>query len=229
MLTNGKKECPFTDEIVSYIYGEIDDVERGDFETHLADCTICTDDFAAISNARFSMFEWRKLEFDSLATPKIVIPELAKPVVAAHSESGWFATLVGLLSTARSPMIVAAGLLIFIGAGFVAITFLRSGEPHIAANTIDEPTLSNAEIAIERPIVDVVFPVTNDGDSSTTKPTHISTPQKFTPARKTIRAVNGGTRRNQMPLTAKKPALNDFKEEPDKSLRLTDLFDEIGG
>src|SRR5881275_1304390 len=74
MLKNGKNECPLNHEIVSYIYGELGGGIELEFETNLADCIACTDEFAAVSNARFSVYEWQKEEFAHLPTPAIVIP-----------------------------------------------------------------------------------------------------------------------------------------------------------
>jgi len=229
---NGKKECPFTDEIVSYMYSEIDGTKRSDFETHLAECTTCTDDFAVISNARFSVFEWRKEEFDQLATPKIVIPELAKSPTTADNESGWFAGLAALLSFARSPMAVAAALLLCLGVGFIALTYFRSSESLIAK--IDVPAVKNNEVENKNPGIDPISATKNPTDQPI-EPTRNSTPRKSTPANKTVpaseakRAVNNDAKRTRMAQADQKPALNDFKEEADISLRLTDLFDEIGG
>lgn len=229
MLTNSKKECPFTDEIVSYIYGEIDGVERGSFETHIADCVTCTDDFAAISNARFSVFEWRKEEFDQLATPSFVIPELAKPALV--SESGWFAGLAALLSFARSPMAVSAALLVCLGVGLITLAYFRSSESLIATDTdVKVPAMEETE---EKPVADppdLIAPP--DG---VIKPTTVSGPKKQTPSYKPVRtaevkpAVNNAPRRLSSPQIAKKPVLNDFIEETDTSLRLSDLLDEVGG
>lgn len=229
MLTNDKKECPFTDEIVSYMYGEIDGVEREVFETHLADCSTCTDDFAAISNSRFSVFEWRKEEFDQLTTPSFVIPELAKSKLATHSEAGWFAGLRALLSFARSPIAVAAALLVCLGVGLVMLAYFRSSESLIA-DKIDVSFVKNTEPENRnRDIVDAKPPTNQPNE-----PTRISTSKKSNSVYKTVpateikRFVNNSPKRNLSP-QAKKPVLNDFNEETDKSLRLSDLFDEVGG
>jgi hypothetical protein len=234
MSINGHKTCEFTDEIVAYLYNEIGDGERAKFETHIASCGTCTDEFAAVSNARFSVFEWRKEQFDSLATPHIVIPELAKQTKADISESGWLAALAGLLSFARSPMAVATALLVCIGVGFIVLTYFRSSESLIASNKIDVPVVKNTELENAKPVIDPIVETETPTDQPI-EPTRISTPQKSTPAYKTVpateakRAVNNDVKRTRMTQTAQKPALNDFREEADNSLRLTDLFDEIGG
>lgn len=207
------------------MYGEIDGVEREGFEMHLAECTTCTDDFAAISNARFSVFEWRKEEFDQLTTPSFIIPELAKPVVEDVSESGWFGALAGLVSFARSPLAVAATLLVFLGVGFITLSYFRSNEEMIATNTEVKlpPTNEDAGKKVIDSLTevippDVVVPIKKQAPSY--KPIRTS---------EVKRAVNYTSRRLSSPQTARKPVLNDFKDETDNSLRLADLFDEVGG
>lgn len=226
MISKGHKICPLTDKIVAYIYGEIDGGECSSFESHLADCVTCTDDFAAISNARFSVFEWRKEEFDQLATPSFVIPELAKSTTAANTESGWFAGLAALLSFARSPLAVAATLLLFMGVGLIAFTYFIRSEELIATNT-EVKLPSTNEDAVKKQVIDSLTEVI---------PPDVVVPiRKQAPSYKPIRtaeikrAVNNTPRRLSSPQTARKPVLNDFNDETDESLRLADLFDEVGG
>lgn len=233
MFTHDKKECPFTDEIVSYIYGEIDGAECAKFETHLADCTTCTDDFAAIANARFSVFEWRKEEFDALATPHIVIPELAKPTIASGVESGWFGSLVGLLTFARSPLAVAASILLCLGIGFIAVSYFGNTESSMVSNEsgvpavkIAEPEYVQAETVVgEDPDPSVDQPIRPTLVRSQRKPANL---YRAVPADVRQKTSNRGNE-NRSPRIAKKPVLNDFNDDSDDSLRLSALLDEVGG
>lgn len=226
---NGKRECPLTDEIVSYIYGEIDGVERNGFETHLADCVVCTDDFAAISNARFSVFEWRKEEFDKLATPSIVIPELAKSAVVINEDASWFGALAGVMSFARSPLAAAALLLGVLGVGFIALAYLSDSEALMASNAVvRSPVVENSDSEDKRFVIDtpspvqLVEPATNPG---------LSKPRRSYEAvpAATRGVVQNKLKQGELPRIAKKPVLNDFQDDADDSLRLTKLLDEIGG
>lgn len=222
--------CEFESEIVPYLYNELAIVEREKFEVHLADCMACTDEFAATSNARYSVFEWRKEEFDALPTPKIVIPELAKAKAATATEFGWFAGLATVFSFARSPLTVVAALLICLGAGFVAITLLRTGDDQIVVANVDAPKNTKSEIATKNTDSDELTAPTDDPEREKvrieqTTPNRGKTTQTYrvVPANVKSKPVN---RRN---VVAQKPVLNDLNEEADESLRLADLFDEVGG
>jgi anti-sigma factor RsiW len=61
-------------ELVTYIYGEMDDRARASFESHLAGCDDCAAELASVSDARLGVIEWRRNDFDHLSTPAIILP-----------------------------------------------------------------------------------------------------------------------------------------------------------
>jgi Putative zinc-finger len=71
---NYNSTCKFAEDVVAYLYGEIETSEKLRFEKHLADCQSCADELAGFSLARSSILEWRNQEFTPLATPVIEIP-----------------------------------------------------------------------------------------------------------------------------------------------------------
>lgn len=82
--------CGFSDEIVSYVYNEIDDSEKALLEKHLADCRMCFDEVNAFSSISFSMQEWKDEEFSRLASPQIEIPYQLEKVVKTEDVSKSF-------------------------------------------------------------------------------------------------------------------------------------------
>jgi hypothetical protein len=229
MLTNSKKECPFTDEIVSYMYGELGASESGIFEMHLADCATCTDDFAAISDSRFSVFEWRKEEFDRLKTPVIVIPELSPAASVNDREIGWFGALAGLLSMARSPLALAAVLLSALGVGFVGLSYFSESNQMVASNRdLSVPVVKfeqpdGKQLVMDAPVPDQIIAPAADVTSNKRRLSSYGLPA----GSKTV--VRNKLKRAESPRIAKKPVLNDFEDDTDDSLRLTALLDVIGG
>lgn len=235
MLDNcNKNGCKFTDEIVSYMYDEIGEPERSKFEQHLMDCTVCTDEFAGISNARFSMYEWRKEEFAHLPTPNIVIPYHEKVEAI-----GFFAGLRDLLTLSGWPAAatVAAGLIVSIGLGFAAVNYLGGGL-EMASNTstnIAVPPVVSPDNKVQAP-----DPVSNENENVVVgnnvdrqaRPLRASSSAHRPRIERALTTVsqrpNSKVVRNPSATTAKAPALTNYDDNDDKSLRLSDLFDEGG-
>ncbi len=238
MEKNGNRRgCGFDELIVSYIYDEVTTGERRQLEGHLVECSACTDEFASISNARFSVFEWHKEDFSELPTPEIVIPYPARH--SADQETGIIAGIRALLGGFAMPVAVAAGLLLTVGLAFVAFTISGSSDDHLAANFENEivkPVAVPEKPAVEHvptvpPTVPAPRPVevvkdVADGLKETRTVKAVEAKRQ-----KPSRQLNAQTAErvpgNQQPRKA--PALSNFDEDDDRSLRLTDLFaDEIG-
>lgn len=227
MLSSIKENCPFEDAIISYMYDEMDGAERGKFETHLADCSVCTDEFAMISGARFEVFDWRKEEFSQLPTPNIVIPYEPKRGKNA---------LVGLLAGFRGwlqplPLAAAAGFVLVLGIGFMMMRSNVSTAPQIAANRsgVREPVLAmDAQPAagseIKQPVVSAAAPKTTVIEA---QPVKAVTRRQTSNAKQTMaRTVR---KRSTSPASANAPVLSNYEAEDDTSLRLADLFANMDG
>ncbi|HVF46327.1 MAG TPA: hypothetical protein VNA17_02050 [Pyrinomonadaceae bacterium] len=238
MLNTGNKlDCGPADEIVSYIYGEGDQRWRTRFEEHLSNCTSCTDEFACIADARFSVFEWHKEEFVPLLTPAIVIPYVAAQL-SSPVDTSFFAGLRSIftiprLATGLAAVLVTAGLGLF-GSNYMGDTQMAVVGPE--QNTVRPPAPTAAATLTDE----------ERSAASDEAERKIDTPRKQ-PETKTRRGrTNAQDRDIGKPLTAnikrsadrdanpnsaqrrKAPVLNNFDESDDRSLRLTDLFDDGG-
>ena len=241
MVNNGNnKNCGFDDAMISYIYDEITTAERRTFETHLVNCSACTEEFAEISGARFSVFEWQKEAFAELPTPEIVIP-YAKPRSVETQEAGFFAGLRGLFGGFGMPVAVGAAVLICLGIGFAALTLMR-GDDQIAANVVVEQPKLPQNNAAEKPLVNKEPTSVGTGETVKANDNEETTPslrevkpvkavaesKRPRPVKQFTAEASGRISRPQPP-TRKAPALSNFDEASDRSFRLTDLFDdEIG-
>jgi hypothetical protein len=232
MLSNSNKECGFEHEIVSYMYDELGAAERTQFETHLMDCTSCTDEFAAVSFSRFSVFEWHKEEFAHLATPEIVIPY--EPRKVAVESGGWFAGFSEIFAFARSPLAIGTAFAVLLGIGFVGFTLVGTGGNELASNIVVPPVV--IEQKIESPMV-VGLPVSVVGEdpiaTDEVRPVIAGSRQvrpkvarQISPSRRVVedRSVPNPTRQARRTLV-----LSDLGDDDEDSLRLSDMFDEIGG
>jgi len=220
-----KHACPFTDEIVSYMYGEIGGTAELQFEAHLAACMVCTDEFAEASNARFSVYEWKKEIFDPLPTPRITVPygeNRAPSVISAAVEA--IRTWADGLSV---PLAVAAALAVFIGAGVVLYSYVGNRERQFAAS----PAVPDVQVP-QAPIPEAPTVTAADTPSAPLPTAPSSRPWRAT--RYVPKNVSRPVRtyaidRGPAPQNKKAPVLTAYQETEDNSLRLADLFDEAGG
>ena len=222
MVNSANKECGFEHEIVSYMYDELGAADRTQFETHLVDCTSCTDEFAAVSLSRFSVFEWQKEEFAHLATPDIVIPYEAGTV--AVESGGWFAGFAEIFAFARSPLVVGAAFAVVLGIGFIGFNLVGTGGNEIASNIVPPVVTEQKPVAIvdEDPIApDEIRPVTTESRDIRPK-----VARQASPSRRVVenRSVPNPTRQAR-----RAPVLGDLADDDEDSLRLSDMLDGIGG
>lgn len=232
MVNIANKECGFEHEIVSYMYDELGAAERTQFETHLMDCGACTDEFAEVSLSRFSVFEWQKEEFDHLATPEIVIPYESQQI--AVESGGWFAGFSDIFAFARSPLAVGTAFAVLLGIGFVGFNLVGTGGNDIASNIAVPPVV--IEQKIESPKVTVLPVAIVDEDptaSNDVRPvTAASRDIRPKVARQTSasrRLVEDRSVPNATRQARRAPVLSDLGDDDEDSLRLSDMFDEIGG
>jgi hypothetical protein len=244
MVNNEKKDCPFEDEIVSYIYDEINGSKRLNFEDHLSRCSVCTDDFAAVSEARLSMFEWHRDAFADLPTPEIVIPY--EPGSTAHSmvSSVWFGELRRFLSFTSFPATAAALVILTLGVGFAVLRYFvhtdgrvtagaKVGTPRPAVNVPVDPPVSDSkpgEVA-EKSVQDVRAIKTGrpEGVRNAVRPVRAAV-RRPTIAERGLLAVDPGVKKAavKMPLNSA-PVLSNYDDNSDNSLRLADLFADVDG
>ncbi|MEO8649474.1 MAG: hypothetical protein ABI539_09940 [Acidobacteriota bacterium] len=235
-------KCGRSAEMLEYMYGEMAERDRPIFETHLESCEMCVEEFAHLSEARYSVYEWRKLDFAPLETPRFVIP--------AHEASpDVFGMVVGKIRTAFSASpswaIPAAGFALVMAVfGVGLFTSLSRGGGELAvkdpvgtANRIPERATGSAspDVArttgetsvIEEKDTEIELPDVSDQRS---RPVRIAVtgPErnaqrgvKSAPHTQPARAVKVRTQ------TASVPRLNEFSDDEDTSIRLADMFDDV--
>ncbi len=223
--------CKLSTEIVPYLYGELSASASSTFESHLLDCSGCTDEFAAIAGARYEVYEWNQLEFVPMPTPRMEIPyDTANP----HTES-WldrFRSVVG--RSWALPGVAFAGLALV--AAFAGM-FAFSSDTN---DTASVPSNSNLRAADNRPTVreSVKQPVVTDQVvrqelPEVHQPARMSTVKRVdakrgTSTERTISPQTMGTRtKSTQDQPRRVPTLNEYFEDEDTSLRLAELFDDI--
>ena len=236
--------CEHGSEIVEYIYGEMAAARSMNFESHLAGCSACVEEFAAISESRFDVYEWRKLEFTPLETPAFVIPFV--PAASSASNTSWYRRIseafslppgLAAATTGFGSVAVIAGLAFFMMGGGPDLREIVDTEKRIVPSS----NLQQAEVMNGRAAVAEIPGTSGESMPKQAKPE--SSAERSSPV--PIRASTAGSRKtpvrrsDESPAQAVKtktpakrntrplPRLNDFDEDTDDSLRLAQLFEDI--
>jgi len=251
MLNNNHKnlDCTFAESLVSYLYDEIGSAEKYAFEAHLENCAPCIEELKEFGFARTAIHEWRTADFDCLPTPIFEIPtQTTKSVRETQKSPTWFDGWKQIISF--KPAMAMAALVILIALFSIAafVFNFKTDEP-LAENhkekelikvavspTVEKRNEDKKEIAIaknpESLSVTTVNPTVNIEDRKpvTVKPAAAKVSTAM-PKNGQIKVIQTDVRRNPKANTTQKsevPRLTEAEAEEDDSVRLADLFDEIG-
>ncbi len=228
----GSSKCELSANVLSYMYGELATAKCSTFEAHLLDCGDCTDEFAAISIARYEVYDWKQLEFDPLETPVFVLP---MPEPAMASGGSWVDRLRSSFSHSWAvPGIAFAGLaIISVFAGMYFFT-VRTGSDMAAVNStvfpVSESTLPAVNKSSSEPSVIAKDGFVEDQPERAPRPVKAivrrGQKQNVRIVRRSVtpRADDGNVAKTPNRTV---PTLNEFAEDEDTSLRLAQLFEDV--
>ncbi len=227
-------DCGFAADVLSYLYGELPANETATVESHLRECVGCAAEAESFAALRSSIADW-KHEFDLMPTPPIRVDERQSVAPAVPSTSIFDAIRAFLAGFPTLAATSAAALLI---AGFGAFYLLTLDRDNDVAETSQNrpkasPTTKSTPAAKSEP-VDTTAAVTNVPAKTTeapadVKPVKTAERQPRSTPDKTPRTNNRKTNVNPpKDDRAQAPTLIDENGDEDDTLRLADLFDEIG-
>ena len=232
-------EEKFGPELLSYMYGELDGRRSADFESHLQLCDACTAELANVADARLGVIEWRREDFEHLATPVIVLPAIEQ---LAAVQKGVIAAVIE--SIKNLPAWASAGMALVPAALLFGVFYF--GYFNVPATRNDVATTVTAPAAAEKvlePVATVnngsektvvaVETNTRDHNAVAAKAPPVAVRRNATPERIAVKhfvsqPVRTETATAVKPIKKSAPRLSSFDEEDDKSLRLADLFAQIG-
>lgn len=125
---NNNSSCQFAEEIVSYLYGEMAEKTKQNFELHLPNCHSCNEELSAFGMVRTSISDWKEKDFVNLSMPEIVLPIEQKTYSLVENKTqnrSWFASIREFFTLSPAWMMATtacAALLICIGLVFVAVS-----------------------------------------------------------------------------------------------------------
>ena len=225
--------CKFRADIVPYMYAELATSDRSAFESHLLNCVDCTDEFAAISSSRFEVYDWKRLEFDGLATPVIEISYGED--IALHSAPSWTEKVRAAFGQRWELPIVAFAALAVVSIFAAAFVLSRdSGGGLVAeAENSNTPAVNRPVVTGSEKIETVSQEKIEDRRDAESRPLQFSAPQRAGQRHVVRNAKLTQPRSVEVKQTSaqnqpqKIPRLNEFAEEEDTSLRLAELFEDI--
>ncbi len=249
MMNNNHKKsgCGFSEQLVSYLYGETVGAEITAFEAHLNVCSVCAAELEAFSGVQFSINDWKLNEFANLAMPSIEIPyQKAENQAEVSSVKGsWLSALRELFSLSpRGWSLATASLAVLAVCALIALFALNSRKDNDVAE-------SNKTNPLALPTVEKTTPETITNSNANNQPEKVVKPSSepksevaVAPNTKDNRVVKtSNNSRSTQKVDANSPKNNEQKrtnknnevapkiavddEEEDKSLRLAELFDEI--
>jgi hypothetical protein len=225
MTNHNESNCGFADELVSYLYGDLHAEETGRFESHIGNCTECASEVAGFSSLRVSIGEL-KTDFEAIPTPPIRIPY---PMTAsAEPKASVFDSLRTLLSGFRT---LAAGSVALVAITAGAIYYLGPSDQgsELAGGNINgtkstaSPTAQPSPPVAEKQLPDQTAPETAATNPKDTVPGKVG--DKKTAPRPEVRKSGTQVKKSDK---RQSPTIIDETDDEDKTLRLADLFDEIG-
>ncbi len=260
MLSNNNhnhKSCAFAEQIISYLYGEINAADKNKFETHLKSCLMCADELEEISAVRSSVHDWRIKEFSILETPTFHIPsnnraESFSTTSVSTETTSWYGNLRRMFSFNPARATAALGVLVVcIGIALFLIRLSDTGEvaqnrdKNNSVQTIVSPSVESKKEKEEKNIIGQP-----DEKSALFKDHNLSTETKsekqIAPSKSIVKVsnntvprtdainsarnskdANDGIKKTSPVQKRRVPTLTDTDEDEDDSIRLADLFAEI--
>ena len=160
--------CDHANELIAFLYDELNDVESRAFRVHVDGCSSCNEELAAFSNIRSSVVAWRDESLGGAASP-VVMPSGAVARASTPDRSALAALReFFVLSPAWLKGAVAfATLLLCLFAG-LAIARLQNNEPAPMANSATPNTTAYSDqqlnALVERRVQDELMRIKNSKD-----------------------------------------------------------------
>ncbi len=226
-----RKNCDYSEELVSFVYDELEDDKLASFEIHIASCRSCASEVASFKMIHEEMVDW-KSDFDELPSPQIVVPGLE----VKDSQPGFFDKLVASLNfgfgkgaIGFASVLVIALVAVF---GWMMVSNFSS-EPEFAST---QPTTQNEEAiaaSLEEPkptnTSDLPKSIATDAPAesvvaSTAKVNRSSSEIRQEPAIKTRKKpVQAVTTATTVASNSEKPAPNKPEAKVDSNPKLENL------
>jgi Putative zinc-finger len=145
---NNPATCERADDLVSVLYGEASEREQREFEFHVKQCASCRAEFAAFTEVREAIGEWRDEALNGF---------VSSPVVAAPSRKSAVAALRQFFDLSPLWMKGAVGFAALVFCVLVVLAFGRlSSSPNLPQFAVNNPQTGYTKEDVDRAVKDAL-------------------------------------------------------------------------
>jgi len=137
--------CEQANELIAFLYGELNEVESRSFKSHMSNCSSCSEEFSAFGNIRNSVVAWRNESLGGMTASSATL-SAAAAVTGRKTPSALAAWREFFrLSPVWMKGAVAFATLLFCLLAGLAVVRLRSNPPAPLANNSTSPNNSYSD------------------------------------------------------------------------------------
>jgi len=138
MKEANNQSCAREHELIGFVYGELDEVERLAFQHHLNECGSCSAELSGFSDVRASVVAWRNESLGSIGLSANAVPLLTPLTRRKHSAIAAVREFMNL-SPVWMKGAVAFAAVVFCVLAVLAVARLRDKQPVVV---VPDPTQS---------------------------------------------------------------------------------------
>jgi hypothetical protein len=208
--------CAREQELIGFVYGELNEVERLAFQHHLNECASCSAELSGLRDVRKSVVAWRNESLDSIGLSVHALPSLARLPQQKHSAIAAVREFLNL-----SPLwmkgAVAFATVVFCVLAVMAVARLRDKQPVIIVAGPDQSIHSEQEIEaiVKHRVQEELARIKN---SETTD--IVASTQDRSPYKPVLKRGSKNIRDNDFGYSARRPLSKTEREQLAADLRL---------
>ena len=211
MNSEFSRDCERADELMGFLYGELNDVDAKGFRGHLQQCATCSSELSSFGDIRKLVVAWRDESFSTLYSPGINLPATKPSAVAAlrqffNLSPAWMKVAVGFASR------------LFCVFAVLAVFGLRQSNEPAVVKVETSPTTEQIDLIVKQRVEDELKRLKAQSDSAVVD--NAPAPVKETVERRSNRAVVRYQNNPRRPLT------RGEREQLAADLRLTSSPDD---
>lgn len=189
--------CGREEDLVSFLYGELNEIETRSFRAHMNECESCTAEFSAFGEIRQSVITWRDESLGAMTAFDSARPAVV-PVMARPSAFGALREFFHLSPVWMKAAVGFASVLFCIFAVLAVSGLRRSPSPAVAGGGQTKPTAEEINSIVEQRVRDELKRLKAQSEVSTPQVQPVSTLSATNPRKRTTNRAQQNARR---PLT----------------------------